>query len=168
MTLEVADHAVHLQPRVLVGERLRALAHHALGDVHRDVALERSRGVQRVQQHPRLGRSAGAELDELYRAGQLRQLLSPLFEDRPLGARRVVLGQLADPVEQLGAAGVIEVLWRQLLEGACEAVEHVLGERAFMRAVQVRVDSDRRLGDRLAWWGWLHHASLARRTPAKI
>ena len=68
VALEVSDHAVHAQPRVLLGERLGAVAHHALGDVYRDVALERALLVQRVQQHARLGGRPGAELDELDRA----------------------------------------------------------------------------------------------------
>ena len=144
MALEVADHAVHAQARVLLGERLRAVAHHALGHVHRHVALQRAGGVQRVEQHARLRGRARAELDELDRARQRRQLGRGLLEDRALGARRVVLGQLADPVEQLGAARVVEVLGRQFLERAREAVEHVLGERAFLAAVEMRVDPDRR------------------------
>ena len=74
MALEVADHAVHPQARVLARERFGAVAHHALGDVHRDVALERARGVQRVQQHARLGRRARAELDQLGGARQRGQL----------------------------------------------------------------------------------------------
>ncbi len=143
VALEVADHAVHAQPGVLAGERLGAVAHHALGDVHRDVALERAGRLQRVEQHARLGGGAGAELDELDRVGQLGDLRGALLEDRALGARGVVLGQLADLVEQVGAAGVVEVLGRQLLERAREAVEHVVGERAFVRAVEMRVDADR-------------------------
>ena len=146
VALEVADHAVHAQAGVLLGERLRAVAHHALGHVDRHVALQRAGGVQRVEQHARLRGRARAELDELDGARQRRQLGRGLLEDRALGARGVVLGQLADPVEQLGAARVVEVLGRQFLERPREAVEHVLGERAFLAAVEVRVDPDRLLG----------------------
>ena len=39
MALEVADHAVDAQPRVLAGQLLGAVAHHALGHVDRHVAL---------------------------------------------------------------------------------------------------------------------------------
>ena len=63
--------------------------------------------------------------------------LGARLEDRALGARRVVLGQLADPVEQLGAAGVVEVLGRQLLERPGEPVEHVVGERALVAGAEV-------------------------------
>ena len=58
--------------------------------------------------------------------------LGACLEDRALGARRVVLGQVADAVEQLRAAGVVEVLGRQLLERAREPVEHVVGQRALV------------------------------------
>ena len=84
----------------------------------RHVAAQRARAVQRVEQHARLGRGPGAQLDELDRAGDRRDLVGRALEDRALGARRVVLGQLADAVEQLGSARVVEVLGRQLLERA--------------------------------------------------
>ena len=57
-----------------------------------------------------------------------RGLRGAADEDRPLRARRVVLRQLADAVEQLGAAGVIEVLGGELLERPGEAVQHIVGE----------------------------------------
>ena len=45
---------------------------HALGDVERDVALQRAGGRQRVEQHARLVGRAGAELDELDRRRSAR------------------------------------------------------------------------------------------------
>ena len=168
VALEVADHAVDPEPGILRGQRLGALAHHALGDVHRHVALERAGRAESVQQHPRLGRRARAELHQLHRARQLRQLLRAFAEDRALAARGVVLRQLADLVEQPRAAGVVEVLGGQLLERAREAVQHVLGQRAFLGAVEVRVDLDGgRRGCGRGWQG-LHRSSRARRNPAKI
>ncbi len=137
VALEVADHAVHAQARVLLDQAFGAAVDHALGHVDGDVALERAGRLQRVEQHARLGRGPGAELDELAGAGQLGQLLGALLEDRPLGAGRVVLGQLADAVEQLRPARVVEVLRRQLLERPREAVEHVLGQRPLLRSVEV-------------------------------
>ena len=129
VALEIADDPVHLKARVLLDQRLRAVAHHALGDIERHVALERAGGLQGVEQHARLRGGARAELDELAGACQLGDLLGAPLEDRALGARLVVLGELADPVEQLGAARVVEVLRRQLLERSREAVEDVLGKR---------------------------------------
>jgi len=47
------------------------------------------------------------------------------FEDGPLGPRRVVLGQPGDLVEQLAAAGVVEVLRRQGLRARGQPGPHV-------------------------------------------
>ena len=101
-------------------------------------------------------------------ARELRDVRRARDEDRALGARRVVLGQLADAVEQLGAARVVEVLRRQLLERPREAVEHVVGERALVARPQVGVDRrtargelDGRACSRLL-------LSRASRTPQKI
>src|SRR5271154_3170035 len=168
MALEVADDAVNAQTGILVGERSRALAHHALGSVHRYVAVQRPGCLQSVQEHARLRRGARAELDELDRPRQRRDLLGADLQDRALGARGGVLGKLADAVEQLCAAGVVEMLGRQLLERTGEPVESVVRQRAFVRAVEVRVDADGSLEDGLAWSAWLHQRSLARRAPAKI
>jgi hypothetical protein len=54
--------------------------------------------------------------------------VSVALEDRALGPRRVVLGQIADAVEQCGAARVVEVLGGEFLEWAREAVEDVVGQ----------------------------------------
>ena len=70
MALEVADHAVHAQPRVLVCQLGGAFANDALGDVHGYVALQRAGGAERVEQHARLGGAARAQLDELGGAGE--------------------------------------------------------------------------------------------------
>jgi hypothetical protein len=71
MALEIADHAVHAQARVLGGQLGRALADHALGHVDGDVAQQRAVAVQRIEQHARLARRARAELDQLGGARQL-------------------------------------------------------------------------------------------------
>jgi hypothetical protein len=156
VSLEVADHAVHLKARILLGQLGGAVAHHLLGDVDGHVAAQRAGVVERVEQHPRLGRGPRAQLDQLTSARQPRELVGLVLENRALGARRVVLGQLADAVEQLGAARVVEVLRRQFLERPREAVEHVVRERAFIRPCEVRVDADCGLGKRLRGHERLH------------
>ena len=142
VALEVADDPVHLQPGVLGGERGAGGADHALGHVDRHVAAQRAGVGERRQQQPALRRGAGAQLDDLGRARQRRDLAGALGEDRPLGAGRVVLGQLADAVEQRGAGRVVEVLGRQLLERPRQAVEHVVGERALVAGAQVGPHGD--------------------------
>jgi hypothetical protein len=153
VALEVADDAVYLEPGVVVDQLVGGLAHHALGDVDRHVAL---RALHRVEQHPRLQRGAGAQLHQLAgRVGRRDDLGRASTQDRRLGAGGVVLGELADELEQLGAAGVVEVLGRDLLERLGQAVEHVVGQTALGALPDVHVDH------RI-------HASLAIRSPEKI
>jgi hypothetical protein len=130
VVLEVAADAAHVGPGVLGGDGGRGVADHGAVDVERDVAPERAGARHGVEQDAGLGGGAGPELDELADAGGRDDRVGARLEDRALGAGRVVLGQLADPVEQRGAARVVEVLGRQLLGGAGEAVEDVVGERA--------------------------------------
>ena len=166
VALEVADDAVHAQAGELVDQLVGAREHHRLGHVERDVAAQGARLGHRAQQQPRLGRRARAELDELRGAGGLDDLGAALLEDRALGARRVVLGQLADAVEELGAAGVVEVLGRQLLERPREAVEDVVGQRALVAGADEGLDDDRVGGQQGRHQ--LSSGSVARRRPAKI
>jgi hypothetical protein len=165
VALEVADQPVHVQAGILRGQLGGTGANHLLGHVHGDEALERPGGGHRIQQQARLGRAARSQLDELAGAGRGDQLVGDALEDRPLGAGRVVLGQLADPVEQHRAARVVEVLWRQLLERAGQAVASVVGERAPAVARQRVLERHLRRGraDRLG-----AHPSAATRRPAKI
>jgi hypothetical protein len=129
VALEVADDAVDVERRVLVGERGGAVAHGLLGDVERHVAPERAGALHRVEQHARLGRRARPELDQLGHARAAHDRVGVVPQDRALGPGRVVLREVADAVEQLRAAGVVEVLGRQLLERTGQAVEDVVGQR---------------------------------------
>ena len=122
----------------------------ALGDVERHVARRSvPASCMALSSSARLGRRARPELDELGRAGQRGDLGRSALEDRPLGARRVVLGQLADLVEQLGAARVVEVLGRQLLERPGEAVEDVVGERPLVARGRGTTRTSMRRGSRI-------------------
>src|SRR5205807_621339 len=87
-----------------------------------------------------------------------------LLEDELLGSGRVVLGQPADPLEQLGAPSVVEVLRRQLLERTGQSVEHVVGQAPLLVLGQPRVDPD--LGG--LHQGLHYSMSLAIRKPEKI
>ena len=95
------------------------------------------------------GADARAQLDQLASRPVAATISAACaLEDRALGARRVVLGQLADAVEQLRAARVVEVLGRQLLERPRQPVEHVVGEAALVRLVEAALDRDVGIGDR--------------------
>ena len=137
MAFEVADDPVDLEPRELCGERGAGVADHLLGHVDGDVAPQRAGVRQGAEQEPALGRRAGTELDELDGARQGGDIARALDQDRALDARGVVLRQRADLVEQLGAALVVEMLGRKLLEGAREPVEHVLAEGALVALGQI-------------------------------
>ena len=165
VALEVADEAVDAQARVLLDQPAGAGPQRALGDVDRHVAAQPAGVGHRVEQHAGLVGRARAQLDELARAGQLDDLGGARLEDRALGPRRVVLGQLADAVEELRAAGVVEVLGRELLERPGQAVEHVLGQGALGAVGEDAVDLDERPGDA---GDRFHHASLTSRRPEKI
>ena len=80
----------------------------------RDVDRHESRWtLQRAEQQADFLQRAGAELDQLgLRAYAFGHLGGVLAQDRELGAGGVVLGQLADAVEQRRALTVVEVLGR--------------------------------------------------------
>jgi hypothetical protein len=86
-----------------------------LTDVHRDEAAQRSGRAQRVQQQPGLVGSTRAELNERAGVGGGGDLVRHRGQDGPLGARRVVLIQLGDLLEQLTAVLVIQPLGGQRL-----------------------------------------------------
>ena len=159
VALEVADDAVDLQPWVLLDELRGGGEHGRLGDVERHVAAQRPVRGHGVEQHARLRRVAGAELHELARAGVLGHLPGDRLEDPPLRAGRVVLRQLRDALEQLGAVRVVEVLGGQLLGGPREPVEDVLGEGALVAGAQARGDPD---------GGGRHQSPCTSLRPAKI
>jgi hypothetical protein len=96
------------------------------GNVDRHIALRR---IERVEQEPHLGERTGAELDDLGLGADLgRDLAGALGEDAKLGARRVVLGQLADAVEQRRARDVVEELRRNAARRSAEAREQLAAE----------------------------------------
>ena len=137
----------------------------SLGDVDRDVGGEAAGVAHRAQQVARLRCRARAELDQgpgLPRRGD--DLSRAPGEDLALGAGRVVLGQLGDLLEELGAALVVEVLGRQLLRLGGQAEADVARHREAAVGAQAHLDLDR-----LGGGAGVHRpASLAQRKPEKI
>jgi hypothetical protein len=70
-----------------------------------------------------------SRLDQLPRLDLGDDVGADSLEDARLGARRVVLRQSCDLLEQLRAASVVEVLRLQLLRVARQPVAHVVGDR---------------------------------------
>jgi hypothetical protein len=169
VALEVADDAVHREPRIFLDEEIGDGMDRGRADVDGHVAAQRAGGGHRVEQHARLRRRARSQLDELDGARARDDVVGVRFEDQPLRARLVVLGQLADRVEQLRAARIVEVLGRQLLQRAGEPVEDVVGERPLVAGAEIGVHLDGSLKPGRRHVDRLHQlTSFASRTPAKI
>ena len=122
---EVAHHAVQHQCRVAHGQRVERLTQRGHADVERDVAAQRPGAGEGVEQQPRLRRRPRPELDQRGRPRQRGDLVDVRGEQRRLGARREVLGQRGDLLEQRAAARVVEVLRRQLFRARCQSEQHV-------------------------------------------
>src|SRR5205807_3495604 len=109
MTLEIADHAVNLESVVLVDQGPRRILEGALGHVERDIAPERAGALHRAQQYAGFCGGSRSQLDQLTGGGVANDLIRTLSQDPELSPRGVILGQLADLLEQLRAARVVEV-----------------------------------------------------------
>jgi len=85
--------------------------------------------LQRLDQDAGLGLNAAAEFDQLGLGPyELRDFRDVAAQDRRLGARQVVLGQLADRFKQPAALLVVEILRRDALLRERKAGERVLEE----------------------------------------
>src|SRR5438552_14634080 len=79
-----------------------------LAHVHRNIANGSVRLSISFQQRLGFARAAGAQLDDGPGAGQAGDGPRVRLENRRLGSGEIVLGSLADALEQLAALGVIE------------------------------------------------------------
>ena len=106
---EVLAQPGHRDLRLLALQLAQRVAQEVDRDVDRDVA----RRLEQRKQRRRLGAVAGAEIDQRHaRADRVGDRGAVGGEDRRLGARRVVLGQLGDRLEQMRAEPVVEELGR--------------------------------------------------------
>ena len=97
------------------------------GNIHRHIA---GRIRQLIQQQAGLHAAAAAELHQQDALAEQRgHVRAVVAHDLQLGTRGVVLGQLADLIEQRRALGVIEILGRQAFLCAAEAVDDFPGDR---------------------------------------
>ena len=95
-------------------------------NIDRQVAPGR---VQRVQQQAHLGQRTSAKLDDLRAGPDLRRdLAGAIAQDAQLGARRIVLGQFANAVEQRRAFGVVKVFGRNAARALCQRALQVGAE----------------------------------------
>src|SRR5439155_4604617 len=90
----------------------------------RDIDGDEAPRFQRSKPGLALGAIARAEIDKLPVAADHRgNRLAVRAEDRPLGAREVILGQLADRFEQRATQAVVEVLRRYRRRRGEQAVD---------------------------------------------
>ena len=103
-------------------------------DVDGDVALR----LEQRKQARRLGAVAGAEVDQRHAgADRARHLGAMRGEDRRFGARRVVLGQLGDRLEQVRAEAVVEELRARCSAGRRSSAARAAARSAPASASQV-------------------------------
>jgi hypothetical protein len=131
---EVGHDGLHRQVREVAREAGGRVVQEVGGDVDRHVALQR---MHRREQQARLAARAAADLDEAVHAADLAlELGREAGQQARLGARRVVLGDLGDLLEQLGAAAVVQPDAGDVLLVVVEAFEHV--------GLELRIDAERR------------------------
>ena len=95
----------------------------------RDIDRHVDRGRERADKEAGLQAFAAAVFEERRAlAGETRDVAQLLLGNRQLGARRVVLAQPADALEELAADGVVEVLGRQRLLRARQSFDYVSTE----------------------------------------
>jgi hypothetical protein len=89
----------------------------------------RGRRFEMIEQLARLRTGAAAELDDRsIRADLMRHVAGVRTHDLQLGPREIVLGQLANAVEQKRAELVVEPHRRQLARLLAHTFEHSVGE----------------------------------------
>src|SRR5690242_9479387 len=85
---------------------------------------------QLIEQQARLDARAAAELNEQRAlADTIRDVPRVSLEDAALGARDIIFGQLANLIEELRAAGIIEIRRGDLFRLTLEASQQVGHER---------------------------------------
>ncbi len=114
---------------------------------------------QPVEQQPRLHARAAAELHEQrVIADEAGDVVPVLFENAQLGARGVILFQLADAIEQLGTERIVEIHRRDALRRTLQTLQHVRDERLVSGVMIAKLKPDLGRGPH-------QPTSAARRTP---
>jgi hypothetical protein len=103
-----------------------AVQEHFLADIEGPVDGLVSRRGTLVKQVPGLARGATAELDDMRRAQALDEIGGTIQQQGILGTGHVVFGGVADGIEQLRAALIIEVFRRQRTRRFQQALLHIL------------------------------------------
>jgi len=125
----VGDHCVDLEPRIAGQQALCAGTQHGLAHVERVVAWRDAERFCGIEQQSRLARGSAAELDEVSGANEPDDLGRRAAQQPLLGARQIVLRELADAIEQQRAGLIVEMLRRKPLAPGSQAAPHVVGER---------------------------------------
>jgi hypothetical protein len=151
---EVGANRKDLDMHEAARQRVGRVAQVGFGNVDGDIGRRR---FELLKQESRFNAAAAAVFDQpAVGAQQRRHGLAVTAHDRQLGARRVILGQLADTVEQPRAGLVVEVFARDFLGLGGQAAQHVGAKVVGRREVEP--------GDRLKE-SLRHGISRARRMP---
>jgi len=120
---EVGAGSMHVQPGVIRRQPLGAGSQEVLGNVDAQVADR----PQSFEQQAHLATGSAAQFDQVRpRPGDLTDVIGGVGENLLLGAGQVVLRLLADLLEQLRAASVVEEFRRHLLGRGGETGEHLV------------------------------------------
>ena len=157
MLLEIATYGGDLDARVLIGDRCARSLEHRGVDVERDEPAQRAALTHRVEQPSGLLRGPTAQFHERVRFRRGSDLPCPRGEDLRLGARRVVLRQPGDLIEQITADRVVEPLGRQRFRRSGKPVAHIATQRGLGGVCgQVVLQRERHHdpfnGERSTWW----------------
>src|SRR5262245_27085147 len=134
--LELARERAHLERRVALEERERRRLEHAARDVDGEVAEPAVPAQPGLDQDPRLRRAPAPELEHRDRRVEARRdAVCARDQDLALGARQVVLGELADLLEELRALLVVAEAAGDRPRPAREARRDGRGEGLLLRRV---------------------------------
>src|SRR5687767_1413022 len=131
--------------------------------IDRDVRLGAALRAHGIENEPRLRRTPGAELHQRAWLDESDDLPNDGLQQCPLGAREVILGQLGDLLEEVGATLVVEVLRGQLLRGGRQAAPYIADHLLPRSAHCVG-----RSATRYVMPAGVVHISRAQRMPLKI
>ncbi len=108
MLAEIADDQMDREGRVLLRKSRRRVTEEFVTYVEGYVRAQGAEVAERVEEDPGLFAGPRSELHQGVRFGELRDPWRVRFQQVPLGARRVVLGQAGDVLEELAPAFVVE------------------------------------------------------------
>lgn len=126
LTREIRHCRIDAHSWVFTSQTLGCVAQKIAADIHRHVLAGASRISHRVEDHARLACASGTELDKRRRSEAGNESRHNPAQKRPLGPRRIVLGELRNRFEEPGSALIVEIFRVELLLRARQTGAHIL------------------------------------------